>query len=160
MSDKKKKDSMRVTITGNGNIIGDDNVSHVTKTHTQFHGSITGPVHTGSGNINIDEIRYGQQKAPMTKEEFLEALRNIRGVVNAAKGQVLPVDEAEVIIGDIYIAEKNAMKALPKPKIIKNKLIGVSGLLQETIDSGESSRRLDKLVSNINTLIETVEQLF
>jgi hypothetical protein len=41
-------------IIGDGNIIGDHSTSHVVKTETHINKPITGPVHTGSGNINVE----------------------------------------------------------------------------------------------------------
>jgi hypothetical protein len=59
-------------IVGDGNVIGDGSSSQVNKTETHFHGPVTGPVHTGSGDIHIGSMQVG---ADASLEALLAALR-------------------------------------------------------------------------------------
>jgi hypothetical protein len=49
---------------------------------TNFHGPVTGAVHTGSGDINIGTFVAGG--AISTKEDFLSALRTFKAEIDTA----------------------------------------------------------------------------
>lgn len=164
MSVKKKKGDMSVAITGDGNIIGDDNISRVTKTQSTFHGPITGPVHTGSGSINVDPIAGGQRASIATRDEFLNELRALREQIENASSEVLPAGDAEELLQDINVVEHHASQPSPQAQRVRRRLENVRETFHEIIQRAHPASQavsfISGLISLTEKLIEGISQLF
>jgi hypothetical protein len=55
-------------IVGDGNVVGEGSMSHVNKTETHFHAPVTGPVHSGSGDIHVQSGEDQPPSPPSSSE--------------------------------------------------------------------------------------------
>lgn len=69
--------------------------------HTTTIGQVTGQVHTGSGNINVEQFTTEAQD--ITQEVLVAALRTFRE--NMAATQTLPVATVQDIVREVMAAE-------------------------------------------------------
>lgn len=125
-------------------------------------GSVTGPVHTGSGDINIENISISTNIS--TKVEFLSYLKSVRSEIEMAQQEGLPEDTAKRASAELKDAEKEASKDKPNPRSLqihlenaKRILLSVAGLATATktiVDAVQS------MVQHIDPAIQMISKLF
>jgi ABC-type uncharacterized transport system substrate-binding protein len=131
-------------------------------THTTQIGSVTGQVHTGSGNIIVGSFSSGSTVS--TKDEFLSALRAFKAELETARQQGLPEETADDTIVEVEAAEREAEKNAPKAdRIIKRLenakaiLIAGTGVATAVTAAAEAA---SKLIPLVETAIKTVSKIF
>jgi hypothetical protein len=133
-----------------------------TITHTTHIGSVTGQVHTGSGDIIVGSFSLGGTVS--TKDEFLSALRAFRAELEATRQQGLPEETADDAIIEVEAAEREAVKHTPKAERITKRLenartILVAGTGVATAATAAAAAA-SKLIPLIETAIQTVGRIF
>lgn len=140
----------------------DSKPSKSTITHTTHIGSVTGQVHTGSGDIIIGSFSSGSTVS--TKEEFLSALREFKAELEAARQQGLPEETADNAIGEIEAAEQEVKKDVPKSERIVKRLENTKALLVAGTGVAAATTAAvaaaSKLIPLIETAIQTVAKVF
>jgi len=131
-------------------------------THTTHIGSVTGQVHTGSGNIIVGSFSSGGTVS--TKEEFLSALREFKAELEAARQQGLPEETADNAISEIEAAEQEVKKDVPKSERIVKHLENTKALLVAGTEVASAATAAvaaaSKLIPLIETAIQTVGKVF
>ena len=129
---------------------------------THFHGSVTGQVHTGSGNINVGSFSSGGTVS--TKDEFLSALRAFRAELEIACQQGLPEETTEDALVEVEAAERELGKDAPQPERIIRRLENTRAVL--TAGTGVATAataaavEAQKLIPIIENAIQTVSKIF
>jgi hypothetical protein len=123
----------------------DQKQKKITVSHNTEIGTVTGQVHTGSGNIIVHN--FTAESKVSTKDEFLAALRAFSAEVEAAHEQGLPSDTADDVIIELNAAGLEVSKDEPKSERVvrrleraKSAIVAVTGLATATsaaISAGE-----------------------
>lgn len=101
---------------------------------------IGGSVSTGGGNfIGRDQIKTVYPQAGGSVEDLLMLLREVRVLLPQAS---LDPDVADAIEGDFRVVEGQAGKAEPQGGLIKAKLKGIAGVIQETAKTSEAADKI------------------
>ena len=127
-----------------------------------FHGSISGPVHAGIGDMNIGSFVAGG--AISTKEEFLSALRAFKAEVDMAQQNGLLDEAADEAIGQIAVVEREAKKDAPKSQSIVERLEHVKALLTAgagaAAAAGTAAAEAHKWLPMLEHLLQNARSIF
>lgn len=139
-----------------------DHEQNPTSTNTTHIGHLAGPVHTGSGDINIDALSYSNTIS--TKDEFLSALRAFKVELEVAHQQGLPEETYDDTIVEVEAAEREAKKDTSKPDRIidrlekaKAALTAGTGAVTATAALIEASNKLAPL---LEAAIHAISKIF
>lgn len=129
--------------------------------HETTIGSVTGQVHTGSGDIIVGSFSSGTIS---NKDEFLAALREFKAELEAARQRGLSEDITEDAITEIAAAEREANRDTPISERIIKRLGKVKELLLAGtgVASATSSAvaAAEKLIPLVQTAIQHVPKIF
>jgi hypothetical protein len=119
---------------------------------TYFQGSVTGPIHTGQGDINIESLSY--QSGGASREEFLQLLATVRLEFDAARQSGANSDILDDAETEIQAAEKEAKKDAPQ----KDRILGRLEKARDYLLSGSAvAAGLITLVSKVGELIHAAQ---
>jgi hypothetical protein len=103
---------------------------------------IGGNVDTGGGDfVGRDQVKTVHQQQGASVEDLSRLLAEVRALLPDAG---LDRDEMDVIAGDFRVVEEQAAKDQPKAGLIKAKLKGIAGVIQET---GKTSDAVTKILT-------------
>lgn len=140
----------------------DHNQDKPTVTHTTHIGSVTGQVHTGSGNIVVGSFSPGGIVS--TQDEFLSALRELKAEVEAARQQGIPEETADDATSEIEAAERELKKDTPKAENIVKRLENVKAILVASTGVATAATvtaaAAGKLISLVESAIQIVGKIF
>ena len=140
----------------------DTNESAPEATNITSIGSVTGQVHTGSGNIIVSS--FAANTIISTKEEFLSALRGLKTELEAVRQQGFPQDSTNQAIAEVETAEEEVAKEKPKAETIAERLEKVKSIL--LVGTGIATATtaavtaVGKLLPMIDTAIKYVGSVF
>lgn len=133
----------------------------VVAAHTTHIGTVTGQVHTGSGDIIIKSFSSG---AISNKDDFLAALHEFKSELDAVRLQGLPDETADDVVAELEAAEREAGKETPQAERIIKRLEQAKSILE--VGTGTASAvsgavaAAGKLLPLINNAIHTVTSIF
>jgi hypothetical protein len=103
---------------------------------------IGGNVSTGGGDfVGRDQVKTVHKQEGASVQDLLKLLADVRALLPEAE---LESDVAEVIEGDFRVVEEQTAKDRPKAGLIKAKLQGIAGVIQET---GKTSEAVGKILT-------------
>ncbi len=137
----------------------EENISSFT--HTTKIGSVTGQVHTGSGDIIIKNY---SSDTISSKDDFLLALRAFKMELDAARQKGLHDKTADEAIIEVEAAVQEAQKANPKSERITKRLekakeILVAGAGFVTAATGATAA-VNKLIPILKVAIDAISKIF
>ena len=140
----------------------DNNPNPSSVTNTTAIGSVTGQVHTGSGDIYVRN--FTSSTIINSKEEFISALHALRTELEVAQQLGLPEDSAKQVTIEVDNAEHEATKDNPKAESIvgrleKAKAILVAGTGVATATTAAITA-VNKILPLIDTVIKYVGKIF
>jgi len=123
MPEYETKNKPRVIIAGDGNIIGDQNSSRLVKQVTS-NGLVTGAVHTGAGDIDVEESPTSTQEQLATRISaqrggdaslqtyipLLKALGEYFRLTLPSRVDLNVILEAEHMLNDLYLRANREIK--------------------------------------------------
>lgn len=125
-------------------------------------GSVTGPVHTGKGDINIEKFSISNNIS--TKEEFVSYLEFVRSEIEKAQQDGLPEDIVNKTISELQKAEIETDQEKPQPKTIKTYLENAKSFLLSAAGLATATQTvietINKLAPHIDQAIQTIGNLF
>ncbi len=128
-------------------------------THTTRIGSVTGQVHTGSGNIIVKS--FSSVEDISNKEEFLAALHVFKAEVKSAREQGLKEEIADDIIIEVDAAGREAVKETPKAERITKRLENAKKILDASTKVTTSAIwAIGKMKPLIENAVEIVGKIF
>ncbi len=131
-------------------------------THTTQIGSVTGQVHTGTGDINVGTFSVGGVVA--TKEGFLSGLRELKQALEMAGKEGLSEDTVDDAATEIEAAEKEINKEMPKAERILKRLEKAKAILIESAGvataAATATIAVNKLIPLIEAAIQAVSKIF
>jgi len=102
---------------------------------------IGGNVDTGGGDlVGRDQIKAAYQQQGASVEDLRKLLADVRALLPDAG---LDADVREVVEGDFRVVEDQTTKERPKGGLIKARLKGIAGVIQET---GKTSDAVAKIL--------------
>jgi hypothetical protein len=139
----------------------DDKKGAPAVSHTTNIGSVTGQVHTGSGDIIVKSFTAGTIS---NKDEFLAALKEFKAELDAARQHGLEDEAIDDAIVEVEAAERETQKETPKAdrligRLEKAKSILVSSTGVATAMSGAITAT-NKLIPMIENAVHVVGRLF
>ncbi len=133
---------------------------HVTH-EAHISGSISGQVHTGSGDINIHTSYTSSGGEIFTKDDFLAALVNFRQELEIAYQKDLSRTAFDTTTIEVEEATREANKSQPDPKGIIQHLENVKGILASgTGVATTAAVSADKLIPIVENIIHSVSKIF
>jgi hypothetical protein len=130
-------------------------------THTTHIGTVTGQVHTGSGDIIVHSFSSGTVS---TKDAFLAALREFKVELDASRRLGLPEETADDVVAEVEAAEREAGKEAPKAGRITKRLEQAKSILEASTGAASAlsgaAAAAGKLLPQINSAIQTVSSIF
>ncbi len=124
---------------------------------THIHGTITGPVITGTGDVNI----FGEMNRTLTtKEELVAALRQFRHELEVAQQQGLSEAPLARSIAEVEGATEEAEKSKPDPTRIVKRLENAKTILASVTSVATMAGTVsDKLMPAIEHIIQSIGKL-
>lgn len=143
-------------------IIMSDEKKYVSNTtHIQSVSGEQVNVGAGSGDINA---QYTAPSQINTKEQFLDALREFKRELDAARAQGLPQDAADIAITQVQAAEQAAREDSPRATEVRSSLEKAKEALvlvsASAATTGAVVTAADKLVDFAQKLLKVIEHLF
>ena len=131
-------------------------------TNTTSIGSVTGQVHTGSGDIIVKS--FTSESKLSTKEEFLAALDALKAEMDTAHQQGIPEETIKKAVAEVEMAEQEAVMDKPKiegivERLDKAKAILVAGTGIATATTG-AIMAMGKLIPLFDTAAKYVSTIF
>jgi hypothetical protein len=131
-------------------------------THSTQIGSVTGQVHSGSGDIIVKSFSAGDSISH--KADFLTALKQFKEELEAARQKGLDEDLADDTLNEINAVEQEAKKEDPKPDRIIKRLkqaqevlaagAGVATVAKSTVTA------INSLLPHLQNAIQIVNRIF
>jgi hypothetical protein len=125
-------------------------------------GSVTGQVHTGSGDIRVSS--FTTESTVSSRDEFLDALRAFKKEIDAARQQGLPDDTSDDVIVEVEAVERELEKDKPTPGRIVQRLENAKALLVSGTGvasaAGGAATAINNLLPQLETAIQTVGKIF
>lgn len=129
--------------------------------HTTHIGSVTGQVHTGSGDIIVKSFSSG---AITNKNDFLEALRAFKAELDAVRLQGLPEETADDVVTEVEAIEREVGKETPKAERIIKRLEEAKSILEAGTGTASAisgaAAAAGKLLPLIHNAIHSVGSIF
>ena len=129
--------------------------------NTTHIGSVTGQVHTGSGDIIVKSFSAG---AISSKSDFLEALREFRAELDAGRRQGLPEETADDVVAEVEAVEREVDKETPNAERIIKRLEQAKSILEAGTGAASAisgaAGAAGKLLPLIQNAIHTVGSIF
>jgi len=122
-------------------------------------GKVNGPLHTGSGDIKVDNLVYGTTVSENTILELLQTLK--REIVRIE--DVIPKEVTKKVIAEISKVEKEVKSPETKPASAIGRLEKAKKLLLDAVGVATATTAtvsaVEKLVPYIEKLIEFLHKL-
>ena len=129
--------------------------------HTTHIGSVTGQVHTGSGDIIVKSFSSG---AITNKDDFLAALRAFKAELDAVRLKGLPEETVDDVVTEVEAAEREVAKETPKAERIIKRLEQAKSIMEAGTGAasaiGGAASAAGKLLPLINNAIHAVGSIF
>lgn len=127
------------------------NVSHSTQI-----GSVTGQVHTGSGDIHVKSFSVGNIA---NQEDFVAALQHLKDELKTARQKGLDEDTTDDTLTELEAAEREAKKEGPKADRILKRLQQAQAILVAGTGVATAATAVTAAVNNLLPLLEKAIQM-
>lgn len=129
--------------------------------NTTHIGTVTGQVHTGSGDIVIRDVAFS---AISNKEEFLAALRAFKEELDSARSLGLPAATVDNATTELEAVGGEAIREKPSPNRITEGLQRAKAILVASTGvataSSQAVTAANKLAPIAQGMVELVEKIF
>lgn len=133
-----------------------------TASYTTHIGSVTGPVHTGSGDINIGDLSISGDIS--TQVEFLSYLEFLRSEIEKVQQKGVAEETSQQAIAELKEAEKEASKDKPQPQTLRTHLENAKKLLISAAGVATAAKpvidAIQSLAQCIDPAIQAISKLF
>lgn len=130
--------------------------------HTTHIGSITGQVHTGSGDINVSQFLAGD--TIRNKDDFLALLQQLKTSLAVARQQGAAEDAVDDAITECDAAEREVRKEQPQSERILKRLESAKEILTSgaavATATVAATTALKSLLPLLEKALEVVKQIF
>lgn len=131
-------------------------------TYSTHIGSVTGQVHTGSGDINVGQFLTSD--SIRSKEDFLHILQQLKTALAAARQEGITEDVIDDTLTECEAAEREAQKDAPKGERILKRLESAKTILTDGATMATAgmtiATALTPLMPLLQKAIEVVKQIF
>jgi hypothetical protein len=133
-----------------------------TASFTTHIGSVTGPVHTGSGDINIGDFSVSGNIS--TQVEFLAYLKSLRSEIEKVQQKGVADEPSQQATDELKEAEREAGKDKPQAQKLRSHLENAKKLLISAAGVATAAKpvidAIQSVAQYIDPAIQAISKLF